>query len=435
MTPQSCFTVLAPLRDGVAAELRALLASMTCRPGVADPGNALVPFGEFERLHFARFVVLEAPTAGDIAAYEIVPAPWPVSLVFLGDCDGPAESFLAELVTRAGAGLRRIFAFCRGFSGNEDLLAWMKRHEHPASANYVNWLGRTVRQAREEQALHQALVDHLQDSGAPPARREEAPLVLRDRLVRFVEAEVDAGRLTLSPEPPTPLGWRLRNAAHKVGVPLALALLAPFLLVASPLLAYRLRAHETSDPDLDFPPDPAHVARLSALEDQDVVNQFTVFGDRKPGRFRLWTMVFLLWLLNYANRHIYNRGYLSRVQTIHFARWVFVDDRKRLLFASNYDGSVESYMDDFINKVAWGINLVFSNGIGYPRTAWLVTRGASDEQRYKRTLRRHQLPTDVWYNAYPGLTVVDLERNTRIRQGLKRGAMTDREARAWLSLL
>ena len=113
---------------------------------------------------------------------------------------------------------------------------------------------------------------------------------------------------------------------------------------------------------------------LAALEDHDVTNQFTVFGDLKPGLFRRWLTVFLLWLLDYSARHIYNRGYLTRVQTIHFARWVFLDDRRRLFFASNYDGSLESYMDDFINKVAWGINLVFSNGIGYPRTDWLIQR-------------------------------------------------------------
>jgi hypothetical protein len=434
VTPQSSFTVLAPLVDGAAEDLRALLASMNLRPGVVDPHNALVPFGAFERLHFARFVVLDAPTGGDVAVYGMVPTPWPPALVFLGDCDGPAEDILADLVARAGAGLRRIFAFCRGFAAEDDLLAWIRRHEHAPSANYVNWIGRTVRQVREEQALHRALVAHLQDDAATTSRRQ-APLVLRDRLVEFVAAERAAGRLTLTPPEPTPLDWRLRNTAHKLGVPVTLLLLAPFLLLASPLLAYRLRVHETRDPDLDLRPEPAHVARLSALEDHDVANQFTVFGDRKPGPFRLATMVFLLWLLDYAARHIYNRGYLTRVQTIHFARWVFVDDRKRLLFASNYDGSVESYMDDFINKVAWGINLVFSNGIGYPRTAWLVTRGASDEQRYKRTLRRHQLPTDVWYNAYPGLTAIDLARNARIREGLERKLVTDREARAWLSLL
>jgi hypothetical protein len=123
------------------------------------------------------------------------------------------------------------------------------------------------------------------------------------------------------------------------------------------------------------------------------------------------------------------------VRTIHFARWVFVDDRKRAFFASNYDGSVESYMDDFINKVAWGINLVFSNFVGFPRTAWLIKGGAGYEQKYKRLLRRHRLPSEVWYNAYPGLSAVDLERNTRIRQGIEQTTMSEREAGEWLRLL
>jgi deferrochelatase/peroxidase EfeB len=433
MTPQSNFMVLAPLADGQEDALRSLLASMNLRPGVVDPHNALVPFGEFERLHFARFVIVDAPTAADITVYGLPMAKWPVSLAFLGDCDGPADSFLAELVGRAGAGLRRIFAFCRGFSPEGDLLDWMKRHEQPPAANYINWIGRTALQVREEAALREALVNHLQTI------REEAgslsPRQLHERLSAFVAAEQRAGRLTLTPEAPTPFGWWLRNLLHMIGVPLALLILAPFLLIASPVLAYMLRRRETTDPDIDPPPDPDHVARLADLEDHEFTNQFTVFGDLKPGRFRRWTTSFLLWLLNYSARHIYNRGYLTRVQTIHFARWIFLDGKKRLFFASNYDGSLESYMDDFINKVAWGINLVFSNGVGYPRTDWLIKRGARDEQKYKRVLRRHQLPTDVWYNAHPGLTAIDLARNSRIRAGIERPALPEREAREWLSLL
>ena len=50
-------------------------------------------------------------------------------------------------------------------------------------------------------------------------------------------------------------------------------------------------------------------------------------------------------------------------------------------------------MDDFIDRVAWGVNPVFSNGVGYPPTRWLVRGGARDEPRYKLYLRRHQLPT------------------------------------------
>ena len=115
---------------------------------------------------------------------------------------------------------------------------------------------------------------------------------------------------------------------------------------------------------------------LAALEDHLVQNPFTAIGHVKPGRFRRWTLVVILFYLDYATRHFFNRGDLSGVKTIHFARWVFIDGKRRVFFASNYDGSLESYMDDFIDKVAWGLNLVFSNGVGYPRTSWLVRGGA-----------------------------------------------------------
>jgi len=45
------------------------------------------------------------------------------------------------------------------------------------------------------------------------------------------------------------------------------------------------------------------------------------------------------------------------------------------------------------------------------------------------------LPTEVWYKAYPGLTLVDLKRNQRIREGLEPANVTDGQALAWLRLL
>jgi hypothetical protein len=142
----------------------------------------------------------------------------------------------------------------------------------------------------------------------------------------------------------------------------------------------------------------------------------------------------VLMAIDYTARHIFNRGRLGRVTTIHFARWVFLDDRRRVIFISNYDGALESYMDDFINKVAFGLNVVFSNGIGYPRTDWLLLEGAKDEQRFKDFLRRHQMPTQAWYNAHPGLTALDRRRNALIREGLEKSSMTDSEVREWLQL-
>jgi hypothetical protein len=222
---------------------------------------------------------------------------------------------------------------------------------------------------------------------------------------------------------------------HLIGVPFAGLIALPFLIVLLPLFIVQLRTRETSDPE--FCPRPAAnaVLTMQQLEDHDVTNQFTALGPVKPGRFRRWLACVLLMLIDYTCRHIFTRGYLARVQSIHFARWVFLDDKTRVMFASNYDGSHESYMDDFINKVAWGLNLVFSNGFGWPRTDWLIKGGARREQLFKYYQRRHQLPSQVWYKAYPGLTAVDLARNQRIRAGLERADMSDEQALAWLRLL
>ena len=433
MTPQSSFMVVAAIDPPQEAALRALLATMNHRPGVVDRKNPLVPFGDFDRLHFARFVILDDATVDDLPVIGEPRPDYPVTLAFLGDVDGPSsEAFLADLVRRAGGGLRRIFRHCRDFDEGADLLAWMRRRRQEASALYVNWVGRTVRQIREESALRDALVSYLDAN--PEQFAGGNPRESRESLRRFATAEVAAGRLTLTAPGPTPFPWRLRNALHAVVVPLILLFLSPLLALYLPVFLLQLRRRERSDPEIVPRPDAQHVRRLADLEDHDICNQFNAIGSLKPGRFRRWGVTFYLLLLDYASRHIYNRGRLTRVSTIHFARWVFLDDKRRMLFASNYDGSLESYMDDFINKVAWGLNLVFSNGVGYPHTDYLLLAGAKSEQKFKNFLRRHQVPSEVWYNAHPGLTAVDLERNTRIREGIERPSMTDDEIRRWLRL-
>jgi hypothetical protein len=348
-------------------------------------------------------------------------------LALLADIDGSAEDFLARFVRDCPKGLRTLFSCCQ-FPPGDNLAAWIQEHRVEPAANYINWRGRTVRQLREEAALHAALAARTVALAGKPAG--EIHRILRE----YVGEEVSSGRLQLTPEASTPIGWTVSNWANLIGVPLALLALSPFLLLYLPFFLVLLRRKERSDPEICPPPDRIHAAKLSALEDHYVANQFSAMGTLKPGLFRRSTISFVLWLLDYTARHIYYRGHLARVSTIHFARWVFLDQKRRLLFASNYDGSLDSYMDDFINKVAFGLNVVFSNGVGYPRSNWLVLGGAKDEQKFKYFIRRHELATEVWYNAHPGLTTSDLERNTRIRQGLE-SSLTDREAQEWLALL
>jgi hypothetical protein len=431
VTPQSQFTVVAAVRAGRVSALRRLLASMTSQPGMADPHNALVPFGAFAQLHFARLVLLDDPTLGDIEAYGLPRPERPVYLAFLGDCDGLAHECLADIAARAAAGLSALFEHCEGFEGGA-VLAWMIAHDLPLAASYVNWVGRTVLQIREEHALQQALAARVDrapvPSGADAQRR-------RRDLIDFVRAETAAGRLTLTAPRPTPLSWWLARIGNAALV-LALGLLAlPFLIVLSPFLILRLRRLETTDPEICPTPDPAALLELQLIEDFDVTNQYTAFGSVKPGWFRRWLLTLVLVTIQFTCRNVFTHGYLARVQTIHFARWVFLDGKTRVMFTSNYDGGHQAYMDDFINKVAWGLNVVFSNGIGWPRTDWLIMRGARREMQFKYYQRRHQLPTQVWYKAYPGLTLINMTRNARIRQGLEHARMSDREAAAWLGLL
>ncbi len=431
MTPQAAFMISAPVAAGQEDALRALVTSMNRLPGQADAHNPLVPFYQLSGLHVARFTLLHANTNEDIRAHGEVPRPWPATLVFIGDVDGDPALFLAELCVRAGDGLRQIFSHCRGFDADrDDLLQWLLRHNRPPTANYVNWRGRTVKQVREELAL----VDFVRRQVAAADPQLDTRQLHRQVREAVEEAVADL-RLRLSPEAPTPLRWRIGNYLNLVGVPLAGVLLLPLAaLLALPYL-WRLRQLEESDPENSRRAEVVHLQQLLEVEDHDVTNHFNVFGQVKPGLFRRYTIKALLLLLDYASRHVYTRGYLTRIQTIHFARWVLLDNDRRVYFARNYDGSADSYMDDFINKVAWGLNLVFSNGVGYPRTRFLVKGGAEYEEKYKYTLRRNQLPSLSWYKAYPGLTAVDLARHHRIRCGLQSDRPTDGELREWVALL
>lgn len=425
--------VLATIDPPREAELRRLLDSMNHAPGRVNADNALFPFARFDMVHVARFLVVDDKTTEDVRVYGRTPGTYPLYLAFLGDVDGDGDDFLVQASRLASSGLRTIFGCCQGFGAGTDLLDWMRSHSVASAANYVNWVGRTVRRAREEAALHAAVGRYLDDNVATVAAL--TPRQMHAALREHAQSEARAGRLSLSPDLPTPIGWQARKLLHLVGVPIVALFLSPVIIPVALITLLRLRSLEKTDQELCSRVDPEHSDALALLEDHDVTNQFTAMGSLKPGIARLWMAMSAFFIIDYAARHLFTHGGLGRVRTIHFARWVFLDGRKRAVFMSNYDGSLESYMDDFINKVGYGLNLAFSGGVGYPSTRWLVLDGCRDERKFKEYLRRHQLPTQVWYKAYPGLTAVDLERNGRIRKGLESSTMSDRDVREWMALL
>jgi hypothetical protein len=423
VTGQLAVTIVADVKPRDGASLKRLLTKMGRDAG----GNDIVPFGELSTAHFARLLMLDATE-------DIDGNPLPAHLIYMSDVDGSLEDHLEELVDLAPAGLDRVLRHCQGYPEpgaveRDDRLAFLSGRAVKAGATYVNTVGRTLRQVRDEARLREELQAFL-DSGDFEGVEPQA---VREAIRRFVAARPDLRWATRPAEDPSPLA-RAADLVGALGLPLELLALAPVILPLLPVWALLLRLHELRDGDPAIRPTDAHVRALAALEDHAAQNPFSAVGDRKPGLTRLVTAASILRLVDYGARYIFNRGSLTGVTTIHFARWVFLDDSRRLIFASNYDGSLESYMDDFINQVWWGLNAVFSNGVGYPRTSWLVFGGAQHEQAFKDYLRRRQVPTQVWYSAYDELTAVNVENNAAIRAGLA-GEMSREEIEAWLMRL
>src|SRR5262249_39158846 len=138
------------------------------------------------------------------------------------------------------------------------------------------------------------------------------------------------------------------------------------------------------------------------------------------------------WAIGNLAGKLYAPGFLSQIGTIHFARWVTPPGSRDLVFLSNYGGSWESYLEDFITQAHAGLTGVWSNSVGFPRTNNLIEDGATDGDHFKRYARHSMIPTRFWYCAYPTLTTAQIRNNAEIRRGLS-GAMTEDAAKLWLA--
>jgi len=422
LTRQLPVAIVASVRSRQLAPLRRALERM----GEDPAGNAELPLERLHTAHYARLVLLDA-------CRDLDGEPIPAQLLYISDVDEPLSAHVDDLLDLA-PGLDRVFGHCDGYPAprdatREDRRRWLESHMITTQAFYVNTVGRTLVEIKRESLLH-CEIDRFLDGDDWDGRD---PLEVRDAIQEFVDGrpELDWARI------PAPVPGPLEIARDVVAVALPVAgvlAAAPVLVPLLPLYALRLRWQERHDAVETDRPTAAHDRALGELEDRHSQNQFSAIGFVKPGLLRRVTIEVALRGLDIAARHVFNRGTLAGVKTIHFAHWTKLDSGRRLIFASNYDGTVKSYNDDFIDRVWWGLNLVFSNGVGWPRTVLLLWGGAQDEQAFKNYLRCHQIPTQVWYCAYPDLTAVNITNNAKIRAGLV-GSMSSEEAEEWLRLI
>jgi hypothetical protein len=206
--------------------------------------------------------------------------------------------------------------------------------------------------------------------------------------------------------------------------------------VTVPLFLLWLRWLERRDPSQDAPAAAQEsLTRMVELEDQVSQNHMSSLVLIKPGILRAVLIRIGLWSVGLLLRALATDGYLGSMRTIHFAHWAIVSNGGRLLFFSNFDGSWESYLDDFIEKAHGGLSLAWGNCVGFPPSRFLVMDGASHGRRFKAWARHSMAPALFWFSAYPAHSVNQIERQAALADGLRRPTLNHQEATAWIRYL
>jgi len=411
--------------------------------------NAWVPFKLLKTIHFARWFILPAST-------DVKGRPIPDQLVLSTNYDGPLDDHLAELVDVAGeSGLDEIYKYCKGYPTHptrENRIAYLREYQAKYNTFYVGTVGRTVGQIHDERDLRDAIQEFLDDGDDWDAM---APAEIREAIQDFAFKKFDWAK---TPPPPWLSPWVrfIKNNLIRMLIALAVLIVVLLILKIIPLMGFLavlgvllvpvllyviiLRYKETHDQQYPLGYSCREVGDLIASEDRIGQNQLTVINNLKPGFFRLFTERVVHTAINFAARYFSNEGNLAGIPSIHFARWCLIDKGRRLLFLSNFDGSWENYLGDFVDKAAigltaaWGSTVLVKEEDGFPKPKWLVLKGARDEQRFKAYSRAGQVATNVWYSAYKELSVQNVNNNSEIRKGLH-GDLSREETLEWLHRL
>ncbi len=200
---------------------------------------------------------------------------------------------------------------------------------------------------------------------------------------------------------------------------------AAFIFGISSLWAW-LRFREVGDSSHDGAQvDEKVMSAMAARENHVVQNHMGSLLTVRPGILRYVLVRISHSILNSLARVKYSDGILGSMRTIHFAHWVFVDKGNRLLFLSNFDGSWESYLDDFTEKASVGVNIAWSQCIGFPKSYFVVGEGSKRGGRFKNWARHSMTETLFWYSAYPELSVEMIHRNHQLAKGLSQESLPD----------
>ncbi len=397
--PPQCVTVLAAIRPGRDTPLRGTLQAIgddiNGRRLAAAPGRPHIDFARSQRIHFARFAILDDPDRG----------PGRTRLLYAAVYDGPLAAHLDELAGIT-SDLDAIWGACEGYTGAAAFPAFMTAHAHEPEAYYIAFRDQTVASIRHAISVRRQATSMTTPAGRPTAAIAGAVR----RLIRAAPVVVDVARAIRR------FGLRHVYAAAS-GITASLDRyriirlmnwvtgnwMAPRRSAFSSVAIDNCAAPKPFAPGDEFPSTPASPP-AAFREDVIAQNQLTLVTVVAHGRVDRLRAVMAA--IDAYARRLSPPGSLTGIKTIHFVRWLVIDNGRRLLFLSDYDNSWENYIDEFAEMILSGLDAIWDTALGFPPD------GARDLPAFKRFLRCHQVPAEVFFSAYPGATVLNIAAGT-----------------------
>lgn len=381
--PQQALTVLVPLKSEVEVE--------EFKQFLQEKAELLKTALRKQSLstHFARWVVLYNEDTDDLGRVRIRGIK---SLLFTSNYDGDLEAYLEELraVNEDSAGaLNQIWNHCETYQDGmidhpAHFLEFVQTHRFQEQVFGAAFAGQTVQMICNNQQARR-LLDELLD-------------------VPAVQHQIGKLQTLLWQRSPS-----VKRCECQPTVDRPLARFDDYLVPIFNRIVGIQAGHRAPDKNLHIE---KQIRQLQANEDKTAQNELTIFVPVKP---TLWSWFLLRFALFLTQRRIdEQRSSILKLKTIHFARWAMLSkkrlgtDQRYLLFESNYNGTWDGYISAFIEAAGPRLDGIFGNCIEYP------TGGAEDENWFKQHIRNYQFPAQIFYSAYPDLTVKEIGLNAEI---------------------
>jgi hypothetical protein len=375
---------LAAIRDDARKDLDEALAGIAANP----ERNRHISFADSPSTHFARFVILPDDDVGP-------------RLLFSANYDGGMAAYLDELAA-AGPG-NDVWGACQGYEGPDRFVGWVRDHYLRPRGVYDAFPGMTVQDVKDRIAIREQIEETLDI----PALAE---LLQRDELRRFLER---IRRLPRAGTPTTRLAAAVDEIATNVAGAVRGRALALFLAGARTYARFGQSStfplvHE--DPTRDVPPDRETAIQTVAIGEGSIQNQMNTVTEVIPEQ--LPRLQIALVGTDVLTRFGWPPGEFADVGTLHWFAWALFDDLRHLLFMSTFDGSWQNYMQDFINKLVWALDALYSNTRDYPAA------GMQDVTAFTDFILLHQHAPAAFYSAYAHESVTNLLRDRAIAKAL-----------------